>query len=204
MPKRPQYHHGDLRAALLDAARAIVLRGDAQQLSLRKLARDAGVSSAAPYHHFKDRPSLFATLAVEGFDALDAALNEACTGLQDAEHVLATSCARYVTFAIEHAAHYRLMFSRDYADPDAFADYHDAAQRSFGTLMAKVSAVRPGSGLSELFERTTAIWAMAHGMVQLANDDILGSMIDTPALARRAGRLAVEVARGRDADGPHT
>ncbi|MEM6295241.1 MAG: hypothetical protein AAGA54_28475, partial [Myxococcota bacterium] len=69
---------------------------------------------------------------------------------------------------------------------------------SFGTLMAKVDAVHPGRTSTEVFERTTAIWAMAHGMVQLHIDDVLGSVMEPAALGRRAGQLAVEMARGAD------
>src|SRR5262245_42944303 len=74
---RLTYHHGDLRAAILDEAARLVAERGADRVSLRELAREAGVSHAAPAHHFTDRRGLFTALAAQGFELLAAALTDA-------------------------------------------------------------------------------------------------------------------------------
>src|SRR5258706_7191492 len=81
--RKAAYHHGDLRRALIAAARAILEADGLPGLSLRAVARRAGVSQAAPYHHFPDRDALLAALGAEGFDALDRAMRERMAGLRD-------------------------------------------------------------------------------------------------------------------------
>jgi AcrR family transcriptional regulator len=107
---RQTYHHGDLRAAILTEAARLVAERGADRVSLRELAREAGVSHAAPAHHFIDRRGLFTALAAQGFELLAAALAEA------RPRFLAAALA-YVRFAIEHPGHYRVMFDKSLLDP---------------------------------------------------------------------------------------
>src|SRR5215510_3558714 len=95
------YHHGDLRAALLEAAGRIVDKEGAAALSVREAARRARVSHNAPYRHFPDRQSLLAAIAAEGFARLGDALKNS--------HGKAMGEA-YVHFALENPAVFRLMF----------------------------------------------------------------------------------------------
>lgn len=97
------YHHGDLRRAILGAALDVIAAEGPTALSLRDLARRAGVSHAAPAHHFKDRTGLLTAIAAEGYALLAAALDTA-DDLRDAG-------VRYVRFAREHSAHFQVMFS---------------------------------------------------------------------------------------------
>src|SRR5215467_5756971 len=106
---RPTYHHGDLRAAILDEAARLVAERGADRVSLRELARDAGVSHAAPAHHFSDRRGLFTALATQGFELLAAALVEARGNFADA-------ALAYVRFAIGHPGHYQVMFNKSLLD----------------------------------------------------------------------------------------
>src|SRR6202008_2976409 len=106
---RPTYHHGDLRAAILTEAARLVAERGADGVSLRQLAREAGVSHAAPAHHFTDRRGLFTALAAEGFSLLAEAL-EAARG------DFANAALAYVRFAIEHPGHYAVMFDRSLVD----------------------------------------------------------------------------------------
>jgi AcrR family transcriptional regulator len=78
-----RYHHGDLRRALMDAALDTVAAGGVSALSLREAARRAGVSNAAPYHHFEGVHALVGALCEEGFGGLDAAMREASEGIDD-------------------------------------------------------------------------------------------------------------------------
>ncbi|MET9865788.1 TetR/AcrR family transcriptional regulator, partial [Streptomyces sp. NPDC006386] len=97
------YHHGDLRRAILTAALDAIAVDGPSGLSLRDLARRAGVSHAAPAHHFKDRAGLLTAIAAEGFGLLATALREAAD--------LKEAGVRYVRFAREHPAHFQVMFA---------------------------------------------------------------------------------------------
>src|SRR5215471_5003962 len=106
---RPTYHHGDLRAAILDEAARLVADRGADRVSLRELAREAGVSHAAPAHHFTDRRGLFTALATQGFQLLAQALIDARGDFTDA-------ALAYVRFAIDHPGHYQVMFNKSLLD----------------------------------------------------------------------------------------
>ena len=102
------YHHGDLRRALVDAAGRVLAREGAQALSLRAVAREAGVSPAAPYHHFKDKSDLLNALAGEGFHALGDAMKADFE--TDPNHSLTSMGLAYVKFARANPALYRVMY----------------------------------------------------------------------------------------------
>src|SRR6202158_6336655 len=102
---RDTYHHGDLKAVILSEAAKLVAERGADGVSLRELARAAGVSHAAPAHHFTDRRGLFTALATAGFRMLAAALTDARPRFVDA-------ALAYVRFAIEHPGHYAVMFDK--------------------------------------------------------------------------------------------
>ena len=108
---RDTYHHGDLKAVILAQAATLVADRGADGVSLRELARAAGVSHAAPAHHFVDRRGLFTALAAQGWRMLAAAL-------ADARPEFGHAALAYVGFAIEHPGHYEVMFDRSLVNPD--------------------------------------------------------------------------------------
>src|SRR5687768_2538693 len=121
MPKRARkraYHHGDLRQALLDAALPLLRTGGPQALTLRAVARAAGVSQTAPYRHFTDRSALVGAVAEDGFRRLHAELIAAVTSPaktlgkapETARGGLQAVALAYVRFALAHPAEYRVMF----------------------------------------------------------------------------------------------
>src|SRR5215470_9622220 len=124
---RLTYHHGDLRAAILTEAARLVAERGADRLSLRELARAAGVSHAAPAHHFTDRRGLFTAMATEGFGMLAEALRGARPDFLDA-------ALAYVRFAIDHPGHYEVMFDKSLYD--AGAPDLVAAETAAGTELA--------------------------------------------------------------------
>src|SRR5437868_15218318 len=101
------YHHGDLRRALIDAARRLLENEGPTALSLRAVAREAGVSPAAPYHHFKDKGELLGAVAKEGWTMLSTSMLEAIQ-LTPGDPMAPTLA--YVTFARSHPALYRIMY----------------------------------------------------------------------------------------------
>lgn len=125
--------------------------------SLREVARRAGVSQAAPYHHFESKSGLMAALAHDGFCELERKLLAAGRG---AEPRLGKLVKAYVRFALAHPHHYRLMFSPDLSDDPAL---QDVARRTFALLVKAVGEVRSDNVLA----RAREAWALAHGIVQL-------------------------------------
>lgn len=161
------YHHGDLRRAILGAALDVIAAEGPTALSLRDLARRAGVSHAAPAHHFKDRTGLLTAIAAEGYALLAAALDTA-DDLRDAG-------VRYVRFAREHPAHFQVMFSPELLRGN---DLELTAARTLAgeRLRAAVSAV-PAEGRGEDARLAgVAAWSLAHGFATL----LLSHNLDGP------------------------
>src|SRR5919106_6099117 len=105
------YHHGNLRSALLETAERTLARRGASELSLRELAREVGVSHAAPRRHFADKQALFDALAEDGFERLGRELDEAMAAADGSlRGKLAAFAHAYVRFATEHAPLLDLMF----------------------------------------------------------------------------------------------
>src|ERR1700693_5459913 len=109
-----RYHHGDLPRALLDAALHIVETQGTEALTLRAVARRAGVSQAAPYRHFASKEAILAAVAEDGFRSLIAAMRESvATCGEDPLGRLRAVGLGYVTFATSHPSHFRVMFGRE-------------------------------------------------------------------------------------------
>ena len=166
---RPNYHHGDLRAVILaEAARLVAERG-ADRVSLRELARGAGVSHAAPAHHFTDRRGLFTALATQGFQLLAAALIEARGRFADA-------ALAYVRFAIEHPGHYQVMFNKSLLD--AANTELAAAEAAAGAELSRgVAALRDPNALADPAGAQLAAWSLVHGFSMLWLDDAVNAQI---------------------------
>ncbi|MGZ4167677.1 MAG: TetR/AcrR family transcriptional regulator [Solirubrobacteraceae bacterium] len=137
MTERP-YHHGNLRRALLDAAERTVRERGVQELSLRELAREVGVSHGAPRRHFPDRQALLDALAESGFERLGRELRAAVDGAGDEfEERLRATGAAYIRFATEDPALLELMFAgkhRDNAD-----SLQEAAERAFAVMLELIA-----------------------------------------------------------------
>src|ERR1041384_5256402 len=106
MAEARPYHHGDLGRALVDAARRLLEAEGPSALSLRAVAREAGVSPAAPYHHFKDKAELLDAVAQEGWDILQVKMKEAKNN-DTGVHQLTSIGLAYVCFARDNPALYR-------------------------------------------------------------------------------------------------
>jgi AcrR family transcriptional regulator len=156
------YHHGDLRSALLTAAEAELAEHGIEAFSLRQVARRAGVSHAAPAHHFGDANGLLTALAAEGFRQFLATQKAVeATVPDDSRARLIASGVGYVTFARARPALFRLMFGSqrtNYAQPALKA----AADAALGHLMLRVS-LAGGQGAQDI----AAVWATAHGLADL-------------------------------------
>ncbi len=171
------YHHGDLRAALIRSAVAIVAEEGIGGLTLRKTARHTGVSHAAPAHHFKDMRGLLAAVAEEGFCAM-AAMMAAAQEAEAADDPLMRFKAlgrAYIEFALTHVAHFKVMFHLAVADKTAYPGLHAAGERTFSMLVAAVEGCQSAGLVADGNPRTQALfaWSCVHGLSTLAVDDQL-------------------------------
>ena len=179
---RDTYHHGDLKATILAQAAALVAERGADGLSLRELARAAGVSHAAPAHHFTDRRGLFTALAAEGFGMLAQALTAARPDFLDA-------ALAYVRFAIDHPGHYEVMFDKslyDAADPDLVA----AETAAGAELAAGVGTLDDPRAKNDPHAAELAAWSLVHGFSLLWLNEAIDTGADPMASVQRvAGML---------------
>ena len=181
MVKRAQkqsYHHGDLRHALLSAAIPLLRKGGPEALTMRALARAAGVSPMAPYRHFADRAALVTAVADEGFKRLYAQLRAAAESpertlgkaQQTARGGLQAIALAYVQFALAHPDEYRVMFGSELAaDPSSGpASRHAvfAFLREGIAMLQRQKLVRSG----DPHAMALTAWALVHGLAMLAID----------------------------------
>lgn len=183
MATRP-YHHGDLRRAVLDAAVEVVTESGPTAVSLRDLARRAGVSHAAPAHHFGDKAGLLTVLAAEGHDLLADALHEARR--RSGGDFLDVGVA-YVRFAVEHRAHFEIMYRPELHHPDDPAVRASRA-RAGEALCAGIADRTSGPrNDSDVHTAGLAAWSLVHGFATLWIDGAFPDALGTdPAVAARA------------------
>lgn len=175
------YHHGDLREALLKAAQTVLERDGLPGLTLRAVAREAGVSHAAPTHHFRDLTGLLSELAAIGFRDFNAAMTAAgATGTSPLDIALARGKA-YFAYARARPGMYQLMFRTERLDMGHPA-LREAAGASFDGLANAIGAGPLSAGLGGPLTLPQAaqiarIWSLVHGFSMLALDDRLGDIL---------------------------
>ncbi|MFB7230356.1 TetR/AcrR family transcriptional regulator [Streptomyces griseus] len=198
MARTSTYHHGDLRAACLRAARELLEEDGSAGLSLRAVARRAGVSATAPYRHFADREALVSAVAAEGYRELAEHLTKAHPAPSTPDE-LASVAVAYVRFALEHPALFRAMF----AEPcDPTSEERVAATEAISQYVRSiVGATFPDVDADAL---STTVWALVHGLAFLHLDgkldsstpEIVTAQVDSavhalfnasPAMSRTAG-----------------
>lgn len=170
-----RYHHGDLRAALVQRATEVVAAGGVDALSMRELARDLGVSHAAPSRHFADRQALLDAVAVNGFDRLRVALarTQPPPGASF-EAGLGGHAACYVRFALGNAPLLAVMFAAKHRR-EAPAEIRDSAERAFDAPLHFLRQAQQRGEVVDgsLDEIGTAILATMHGFATLVAGGLL-------------------------------
>jgi AcrR family transcriptional regulator len=165
------YHHGALRQALIEATEALLAEKGAEGFSLREVARRAGVSPAAPAHHFGDAAGLLTAVATLGFEGLTRALQAGdARGAGDPRAALREQGVEYVRFALRHPGRFRLMFRSGKLHDDAELERH--ARAAFLVLAHGVGrACGVGAAWplpAEPLHAVTALWSLVHGYAHLA------------------------------------
>ncbi len=165
-----RYHHGDLRAALLEAAEAELAEKGVDGFTLRACARRAGVSHAAPAHHFADVTALLTEMAAVGFERLVASMRERrAKAASDARAQFVAAGQGYIDFAMKNPQHFMLMFGGAGLDKSS-ERLKGVGDVAFGHLLAVVSGMMGGDDpLTERRGRINVLfaWSLVHGFAKL-------------------------------------
>jgi AcrR family transcriptional regulator len=158
----------DLRQKVLDASLALIGEGGLDRLSMREVAREAGVSHQAPYHYFEDREAILAALAGEGFSRLGLSL-ELAAAQADSEPVKAVEDMgrAYVEFALRNPAYFQAMFRADAVPLDRYPDARKLEDEAFGKLVEGIGKAFVHHPTEDRQAIAVACWAMVHGLATL-------------------------------------
>jgi len=190
--KKQRYHHGDLRAGLIEAARLLVEEKGPERLTMSDASRAAGVSTAAPYRYFPDRDALLDAVALEGLQRQRQAMLEAGEAYPLGSDAAVTAIGlAYVRFATRERGVFRLMFSltRTHAQsPDLLR----TGRETFGVLLRHLAhRFTLVTDDPAILTRGLKLWTFVHGLSFLLIDDKVGAMeipLDLPAMLEDATR----------------
>ena len=176
------YHHGDLHEALLLAAKRVAEREGMEGLTLRAVAREAGVSHAAPAHHFGDMTGLLSELAAIGFQRFNETLTSAAQASASLDDAAEAKAQAYVAFARANPCMFQLMFRAEKLDQSRPA-LKEAATNAFTALARLVGARRHEEVSPDHLTLAQAadiarIWSMVHGFAMLRLDGRLSDILD--------------------------
>ncbi len=162
-----RYHHGDLPMTLMDLAIEHIESVGMEKLSLRALAREAGVSATAPYRHFPSRQCLLAGIAIRGFKRLQARIQEALASSDGFEEQFVNMGLAYIDNAVTDPVTYQLMFGA-MVDFAAYPELQRSSEDSFSELLTMIKNHEPRAGLnlSEI-ELAGIVWSGVHGIASL-------------------------------------
>ncbi|KAA0909516.1 TetR/AcrR family transcriptional regulator [Aquicoccus porphyridii] len=194
--RRPGEKHGDLKAALLQAAGKRLEQDGPEKLSLRAVARLAGVSQTAPYNHFANREGLLAALAAQGFERL--ATNQAAAAQANDDPRIALECLgyEYTRFARGHPKLYRLMFGAGVGGEG----WHDdelvtaSKSRSFAPLRDVICRLLPEPVSPEQVDNGAMVcWAFVHGLSAMLIDGTLADRVESDDALAELSRQSIAI-----------
>jgi AcrR family transcriptional regulator len=202
--RRASYHHGDLQHALVQAALELVSGQSPETLTLREVTRRVGVNHRAAYRHFKDRLSLFAAVAEQGYVDLLATLRASLAPTPRAppeSRVRALGLA-YVAFAVDRPSHYRIMFGRRLNEDGRFPQLEALSQEAFALISGEVAAGQLHGAFGDwpLREAVFSFWALTHGFCDLMLTRRI--RVKRTLLDEYANRIVAPFVEGLKAKGP--
>jgi len=174
MTRKNQYHHGDLKNALIQAGIEILSREGVNALSLRKVARKAGVSHAAPYAHFADKQALVAAISTEGYKEIYEKVYDAVQRHQgEPLRQLVEAAWAYVEFALTDPDHFKITLSGVVEKEKDYPAFVEIAQKSFNLVVELVAAGQRAGILREGPPDLVAVsvWGLVHGFALLVLED---------------------------------
>jgi AcrR family transcriptional regulator len=170
MPRK-NYHHGDLKNALIKAGGEILSKEGMGGLSLRKVAQRAGVSHSAPYSHFPDKQSLIAAISTEGFNQLYVALDVAVLAYpKNPKKQLQEGARAYVRFALNNTDTFKIMFSGVLEKEKEYPAFVEISSKTFQRVVDVVRACQEAGLLRSTSAEmmAVAVWGQVHGIISLA------------------------------------
>ena len=170
MPRK-NYHHGDLKNALIKAGVEILSKEGIEGLSLRKVAQRAGVSHSAPYAHFPDKQSLIAAISTEGFNQLYTELDAAIlANPKNPKKQLQQGARAYVQFALNNTDTFNIMFSGVLEKEKDYPAFVDISSKTFQRVVDVVRACQEAGVLRATTAEmmAVAVWGQVHGIISLA------------------------------------
>ncbi len=172
MPKQKKYHYGDLRASLVEKASDMIEDEGIENITMRSLSKELGVSRTAAYRHYRDKTALLKAVAEDTFNSLRVYIREESADIKDPlEQFLKISHA-YVGFALRNPAKYRQMFSREVVSEPRVPELGQAALNAFTVLMEVIeNCCREGVfTIGDTYDLANAAWATVHGLCLLLID----------------------------------
>jgi AcrR family transcriptional regulator len=184
------YHHGDLRAALLWEAAAMIAEGGVSSVTMRALGLRLGVSRAAPYRHFQDKSELLVAVAAAGFKRLEGRLQTTDEGVQGSGaegsgvERLRRMGEEYLRFALENPAHYRLMYGEGAVTREDHPQLKEAASALFERFVSVIEAHQRNGSIKREDPRAQAYvaWGAVHGLASLVIEGQIMAAVDVDAL----------------------
>ncbi len=186
MTKKKNYHHGSLRTALIETGLELVSEKGISGFTLRGVAKHAGVSTAAPYHHFRNKSELLEAMAAQGWHLMGEEFKAASAAEDTPAAKLIAIGVAYITFALENTAYFRVMCRPDIYCSEEGVDYSGAGLDVFEMLNAAVANCFPEKDMNDPFIKKKVLnaWVMVHGFATL--------WIDGPIKITYLGKLSVE------------
>ena len=174
--KTSSYHHENLREKLIDAALVLINEKGARALTIREVARRAGASHTAPYRHFKDKADLLTVVARQGFDILTREMKRRSDKhAEDPLKQFKLCGLTYIQFALDHPAHYRVMFGQGRSESRETEALLASAHASFELLLNSIKGcqkkglIKPGDPM----EMALSAWSSVHGFSMLVIEGLL-------------------------------
>ncbi len=167
-----EYHHGDLKTSLKQAALRLVRDRGPRGFSVNEASRLAGVSVAAPYRHFHDKDALLAEIARDGYELLEREIRKSVEKVGNLREQIVESGMAYLRFARNHADYFSVMFQSG-LDRSKYPEIERSARNGFGVIVGLAQQYERTPELAEL--RAVSAWALVHGLAGLDQDGALSS-----------------------------
>lgn len=182
----------NLRRTILDASLDLIAAEGLEGFSMREVARRAGVSHQAPYHHFPDREAIMAAIVAEGFQRLRDDSIAAIEGESDPYARMQAMGRAYIRFALHNPAHFKLMFRSEHVREDRHDDARAGAQSAYDVLLQLAGHVAAKSRQRTELVVLTA-WSMVHGLATLMLEGKLDKVLDDSAERLAAADAAIDL-----------
>ena len=178
----PNYHHGNVKGALLDAAQNHIENNDGEMISLRALSRQVGITPSAVYNHFSDKNALMRAIKIRFFETFNEFFEKSCNSNSTPEQSLLEMCIAYFRFSRKYPSQFRFLFSSSLFMECSTAEIVDVTCRGIVKVRGLVFEIHQQHQTNcteeELVNITLLIWSQLHGIVTLRNSGSIGAAVN--------------------------